>query len=75
MYNSGPAWVNFRRTMVVSVDQPQSGSLCYGCVRREEVLRAITTTWGKTCMFDVSLANIPLSQTSLAEPRDRAGTL
>lgn len=48
-----------------------------GAVRREEVLRevlrAITTTKGKTCMFDVSLANIPLSQTSLAESRDRAG--
>lgn len=31
MYNSGPLWVNFRRTMVVGVDELQSGSLCYGC--------------------------------------------
>lgn len=48
MYNSGPLLVNFRRSMVVGLDEPQSGSLCYGCVRREEVLRevlrAITTT-------------------------------
>lgn len=77
MYNSGPLWVHVRRTMVVGVDDPQSGSLCCGCVRREEVLReglrAITTTWGKTCVFDVSLANIPLPQASRAESRDGPG--
>lgn len=72
MYNFGPLCIHFRMSSGGQCGQTVVGSLCCGCIRRKELLGALTATWGKMFLFDISWVNIPLSQTALTESREQA---